>query len=213
MGLFDRLFGGAAHQEQQPRSPAVPASPAPADTANSVTAAAGSDHVPPIEARALGDILQVEETRVADFYVGDLFRRRFRVEPPDFPHHFVSIYRGFPAEFRTVGYVHYTRYEDNYMCGGMVIDDRAYRRMPMQHRALIREQGGIAEFMLRETFARLPPSAAIWGYVGDKQARVVDLRAGFAPTEHPYIMVVWRQAFSDAEKAARLKKVIDFGLF
>jgi len=211
VGWFDRLFGRGA--QQQPAQPAAAMERAPAPTRDGDPQATGNEHLDPIHADRLGDILQVEETRSAEFYVGDLFRRRFRADPPDFPHHFVAVYRGLPAQFRTVGYVHYTQHEDNHLCGGMVIDDRAYRRMPAQHRALIREQGGIAEFMLRETFARLPPSAAIWGYVGDKQARTVDLRAGFTPTEHPYIMVVWRKQFPEAEKAERLQKIAGLGPF
>lgn len=215
MGLLDRLFKGGAPRPG-PGPAVAPGDPSPSSEGGAVEdggALPSSETAAPIHATAVTDILRVEETASAEFYIGDLFRRRFRSDPPDFPHHYVAVYRGHPGAFHAVGYVHYTRHEDNYLCGGMVIDDRGYRRMPAQHRALIRASGGIAELMLRETFARLPPSAAIWGYVGDKQARVVDLRAGFVPTSHPCIMVVWRQDFTESEKAARLAKIVALGLF
>jgi len=95
----------------------------------------------------------------------------------------------------------------------MVIDDRLYRRIAAPHRKLIKDAGGIAEFMLRETFARLAFAPAIWGYVGDKQARVVDLRAGFLNTDHPHLVVVWNREMSDDEKRARFERIAAVGPF
>jgi hypothetical protein len=112
-----------------------------------------------------------------------------------------------------VGYIHYTRFEDSVLCGGMVIDDRLYRRIPSDHRRLIRAGGGIAEKMLRDSFARLRHVPAIWGYVGDKQAEEVDSRVGFRHTSHPHVMVVWNVELPESEKAARLERVIALGPF
>lgn len=157
--------------------------------------------------------MRVEETADAEFYSGELFRRRFRSDPPNYPKHYVAFYREGPGEYRSVGYIHYTAFEDSYLCGGMVIDDRMYRRIPAQHRQLIREAGGIAEIMLRETFARLAHAPAIWGHVGDKQAEVVNLRAGFRRTHHPHVMVVWNADLPQEEQVARLDRVIALGPF
>ena len=167
----------------------------------------------PSEAASISDILRVDEVTDAEFYAGDLFRRRFGHEPPSFPRHYVAFYRATRTSYWPVGYVHYAAFEDMMLCGGMVIDDRLYRRLPATHRALLKQGGGIAEIMLRETFARLHAAPAIWGYVGDKQAEAVDLRAGFRRTHHPYVMVVWNQPLSDDEKAARTERVIALGPF
>ncbi|HVF65696.1 MAG TPA: hypothetical protein VNE58_17050 [Casimicrobiaceae bacterium] len=167
----------------------------------------------PIEATAIGDVMRVEEVTSAEFYAGDLFRRRFRTDPPDFPRHYVAFYRDGRTRYVPVGYVHYSAFEDMFLCGGMVIDDRLYRRIVAPHRKLIKDAGGIAETMLRETFARLSHAPAIWGYVGDKQARDVDLRAGFHPTHHQHVMVVWNRELSEADKAGRLARVIAVGPF
>jgi hypothetical protein len=95
----------------------------------------------------------------------------------------------------------------------MVMDDRAYRRVPSHHRAAIKAAGGVAEIMLRATFAKLRDAPAIWGYVGDKLAEVVDLRAGFVHTTAKHIMVVWNRDLSDDEKAERLARVVAAGPF
>jgi hypothetical protein len=212
MSILKRLFGRsdatAATLAAASNSPGTPALRAVA----TVQARTEPDE-PAIEAKSLPDIVRVEETSDAEFYAGDLFRRRFRANPPDFPRHYVAFYRQGRTRYLPVGYIHYTAFEDTYLCGGMVIDDRRYRRIPAPHRKLIKTAGGIAEIMLRETFARLAAAPAIWGYVGDKQAEEVDVRVGFRRTRHPHVMVVWNRDLPEAERAARLDRVIALGPF
>jgi hypothetical protein len=167
----------------------------------------------PIEAGSIEDILRVEETTTAEFFAGDLFRRRFGGAPPDYPRHFVAFYRAGRSVYWPIGYVHYTAFEDSFLCGGMVMDDRLYRRVPGAHRQLIKQVGGVAERLLRETFARLADAPAIWGYVGDRQAEAVDVRVGFRHTRHPHVMVVWKRELPDSEKEARLDRVVALGPF
>jgi hypothetical protein len=167
----------------------------------------------PASAVSAQDLLCVQEVAAADFFAGGLFRRKFRVPPPDFPMHFVSFYRAAPSDVRVVGYVHYSEFEDGYLCGGLVIDDRLYRRMPSAHREAIRKDGGIAEHLLRASFARLGHAAAIWGYVGDSRAERVDERVGFRRTDHPYVMVCWMRDLPDADKRARIARVVALGAF
>jgi hypothetical protein len=176
-------------------------------SANSVAAAE------PDEISSIDEIVCVEEVNDAEYFIGDLFRRRFHHDPPDYPKHYVAYYRAAAARFIAVGYVHHSMFEDVYLCGGMVIDDRAYRRIPAAHRKIIREAGGIAEKLLRDTFARLAHAPAIWGYVGDKQALEVDLRAGFIRTDHPHVIVRWNQELPEDQKAARLAHIIALGPF
>ena len=189
------------------------------DPPTSTTGSAGNsardaaDAADPATDVSAQDLLGVQEVTAPDFFVGELFRRKFHVPPPDFPIHYVSFYRPAPSDIRVIGYVHYSEFEDSYLCGGLVIDDRLYRRMPVSHRQAIRKCGGIAEHLLKITFARLAHAAAIWGYVGDARAERVDERVGFRRTDHPYVMVCWMREFSDADKRDRLSRVIALGAF
>lgn len=220
MSIFGRIFNrgqsrrrghGVAQAARQPDPSADHPGLVPSSTPNP-SAGTGSGELP-VDATSVRDIIRVEETGDAEFYAGDLFRRRFGGDPPDYPRHYVAFYREGRARYLPVGYIHYSPFEDSYLCGGMVIDDRLYRRIAAPHRKLIREAGGIAEIMLRETFARLARAPAIWGYVGDKQAEEVDVRAGFRHTHHPHVMVVWNRDLPEAERAARLERVIALGPF
>jgi hypothetical protein len=214
MSLLQRLLARrATRPAETPFAPAGDGDGTHASVDASVTSSQRRADEPLIEATTIGDIVRVEEVSDAEFYAGELFRRRFRADPPDFPRHFVPFYRQGRTTYRPVGYVHYTAFEDSWLCGGLVMDDRAYRRIPAPHRNLIKDAGGIAEIMLRATFARLADAPAIWGYVGDKQAEEVDLRAGFRRTHHRHVMVVWNRELSEEEKAARLARVIALGPF
>jgi hypothetical protein len=186
-------------------SPAAVAAP-PESTPSSVAS--------PARGIAIQDLLCVEQVTDAEFFAGELFRRKFHAPPPAFPKHFVSFYRAAPADVRVIGYVHFTEFEDSYLCGGLVIDDRLYRRLPAPHRAAIRSAGGIAEHLMTIAFARLRHAAAIWGYVGDTRAERVDQRVGLRRTEHPYVMVCWlRTDLSEAEQRARMARVVALGPF
>lgn len=159
------------------------------------------------------DILCVEEVADAEVLVGELFRRKFRSPPPDFPLHFVSFYRATATDIQAIGYVHYSEFEDGYLCGGLAIDDRLYRRMPAPHRQAVRSCGGIAEHLMKSTLARLSHAVAIWAYVGDVRSERVVKRVGLCRTEHPYVMVCWMRDLRDSEKAARMSRVISLGPF
>jgi hypothetical protein len=166
-----------------------------------------------LAASSIDDIIRVEEVTDAEFYVGDLFRRRFGGDPPNYPRSFIAFYRPERSRLEAVGFVHYLAFEDSYLCGGLVIDDRRYRHMPPDHRRVIKAAGGIAEKLLRATFAKLADSPAIWGYVGDALAEKVDLRVGFRHTDDRHIMVCWNKDLPPEEKARRLARVAALGPF
>jgi hypothetical protein len=176
-------------------------------------AATGAIEPPHIAAASIDDIIRVEEVSDAEFFVGDLFRRRFHCDPPSYPRGFVAFYQPVRARLEAVGFVHHLAHEDTYLCGGLVIDERRYRQMPAEHRRVIKAAGGISEKLLRATFARLKDAPAIWGYVGDALAEKVDLRAGFRHTNHPHVMVCWNKDLPDEEKERRLAKVVALGPF
>ncbi len=162
------------------------------------------------------DGVDVVEVDRAGLLAGELFARRFDShQVPDEPHHFVALADCGDGALRTLGYVHYTMWNGCALCGGLVIDERVFRRLPPRLRQHIRAVGGIAELLLRTSFERLPAdTVAIWGHVGNKQSEKVCLRAGFVRTEDKYLMVVWRSAtLSAADKkqwVARAKAIGPF---
>ncbi|MDR3323758.1 MAG: hypothetical protein LBS89_06110 [Zoogloeaceae bacterium] len=159
--------------------------------------------------------VEVIEVDNAEFFVGDLFRRRFNTATfPGFPHHFVALARYADGSLIPLGYCHITSWQGNGLGGGLVIDERRYRRLPPSIRKIIREQGGLADMLLRESTSRMPEdTVAIWAYVGDRQAEKADLKVGFRHTRDPHIMAIWRQPLTDAEKENWLRQVIALGPF
>ena len=166
-----------------------------------------------IVASSIDDIIRVEEVSDAEFFIGDLFRRRFHGDPPNYPRHFVAFYQPVRSRLEAVGFVHYLAHEDSYLCGGLVIDERRYRQMPSEHRKVIKAAGGVSEKLLRVTFARLADAPAIWGYVGDPRSEKVCLRAGFRHTAHRHVLVCWNKDLSTEEKESRLASVVALGPF
>lgn len=162
------------------------------------------------------EAITVIEVGDAEFLVGDLFRRRFNTSAfPDYPRHFVALAKTAGGELLPLGYVHHTMWNDCALCGGLVIDNRLYRRLRPATREAVRREGGVAELLLRRSFALLPDDlVAIWGYVGDKQAEQVDLRVGFRHTGARHVMVVWRRNdLSEDEKADWIRRVVELGPF
>lgn len=172
--------------------------------------------VEPAAAPRIEEYFLVEEVDDAEHLVGDLFRRRFRTDSfPEAPRHFVAFARMPDRSLLSLGYVHYTMWEGCALCGGLVIDERHYRTLPSDMRSGIRQSGGVAELLLRQTFALLrDDTLAIWGHVGDKQSEVVCARVGFRRTPADYVMVVWnRPNVPEAEKSAWIERVVALGPF
>ncbi len=163
---------------------------------------------------AVSDLLEVNEVRTPSPQAAALFKKSFNAEIPLFPHHIEVRYLGSNQnEPPIVGYVHFTATKDAYLCGGMCIDATAYKRMDATHRARIGQAGGITEIMLRACFHDLTDKPAIFGYCGDVRAMKVDLRAGFVPTQHPYLIVHWKHEVSDSSKAELVAAAYAIGAF
>ena len=145
-------------------------------------------------------------------YAGALFRRCFRMAPPAMPRHFVARV-DVDGEQRTIGYIHYSKLDDVYLGGGMCIDERVFRRLPAARRESLKRAGGIAEQMLRHTTASLSNAKAIFGYVGDKRAEKVDLRAGFEHTGAAHLIVFWPRPLPRADRQAVVARVAQLGPF
>lgn len=163
----------------------------------------------PEATRGWFDIVEVDDAEAA---AGELFRRSFRGDPPDFPRHYVAR-AALDGSWPTIGYVHMTPTERIYLCGGMCIDERVYRRLPAERRATLKAIGGIAEHMLRYVFADCSDGLAIFGYVGDRRAERVDLRAGFRHTGHKHLIVYWPRPLPESGQRALIEQAAAIGPF
>lgn len=170
---------------------------------------AGRGYVLPPSLAGWFDVTEIDEVEA---HAGELFRRAFRQAPPQTPHHYVARADA-DGVARTVGYVHYERVDDVYLCGGMCMDERAFRRLSPARRASLREAGGVAEQMLRWTFADLAHAKAIFGYVGDRRAERVDLRAGFRHTGFAHLIVYWPRPLDPSEQRIVTERVARLGPF
>jgi hypothetical protein len=171
-------------------------------------AGAGGYALPPSLAGWFG-VIEVDDVET---HAGDLFRRAFRAEPPKTPRHYVARAE-IDGKQRTIGYVHYERLDDVYLCGGMCMDERTFRRLPAERRSALKEAGGVTEQMLRYTFAELAAARAIFGYVGDRRAERVDLRAGFEHTGLPHLIVHWPRPLRSQEREALVERIAGLGPF
>ena len=162
--------------------------------------------------KALSGWFRIVEVNDVERYAGALFRRCFRNPPPDAPRHFVALVDA-DGDERTIGYIHYEKLDNVYLGGGMCIDERVFRRLPTERREHLKQAGGIAEQMLRHTTAALANAKAIFGYVGDKRAERVDLRAGFEHTGTEHLIVFWPRPLPADEQRAIVARVARVGPF
>jgi hypothetical protein len=145
---------------------------------------------------------------------GDLFKRRFGHDIPDYPRHFVLMYDDLAgSDRRAVAYVHQMPHNEVYLGGGMCVDESAYRAFPKWLFAEVRREGGLATIVTRDSIALLGDSPAAFGHVGEPRAREADLRTGYVDTGRPHLMVFWRKELPAAEKARLIEMVDAFGAF
>jgi hypothetical protein len=161
--------------------------------------------------------LETREVDDAQPWAGALFTRCFGHDIPQYPRHFVLLYWAAPHEKEAVpevvGYAHQMPFEDIYLGGGMCVDERAYRRFPRLLYQSIRNAGGLATIVARDSIAMLGDSPAAFGHVGEPRARQADLRTGFQPTDDPHLMVFWRRPLSDSDKQRLIEKAKAYGPF
>ncbi len=168
-------------------------------------------------ARTWSDHLRTWEVSDARVLAGDLFRRSFGQDVPDYPRHFVLVYSPESGPGSTtpevVAYCHQRAFEEVYLEGGMCADAGAYRRMPRWLFEQARAQGGLATIVSRQSIAMLGDSPATFGHVGEPRARAADLRTGFVDTGKEHLMVFWRRELPEEEKRRLIERVASIGAF
>jgi hypothetical protein len=163
------------------------------------------------------DCLRTWEVTDARTVAGDLFKRSFGHDIPDYPRHFVLVYSPPPTADdstpKVVAYVHQRSQEEFYLGGGMCADAGAYRQMPRWLFEQVKEQGGLATIVTRDSIDMLGDSPAAFGHVGEPRARAADLRTGFVDTDHDHLMVMWRRELPEAERRRLIERAAAIGPF
>ncbi len=146
--------------------------------------------------------IQLSTIEVADAepLAGELFQRSFNAEIPDFPKHFVFLASIESGLSLTLGYVHFTRAESIFLCGGMCVNTRSMRYLDKQLRQKIKAAGGPAYIMLSSSLKQLKQHEAVFGYVGHKGSYRIGMAEGFAPTHHQHLIVNWQEPVTDKRK-------------
>ena len=160
------------------------------------------------------EFLRTEEVSDAQAHVGTLFRRCFGHAAPSYPRHFVLFYYpdGRNAGREAVAYAHHLAFNEVYLGGGMCADERAYRRFPKWLFTHVREAGGLATIVSRDSFEMLGDAVAVFGYVGEPRARQADLRSGFVDAGEK-LMVYWRRRVPESEQRRLIEMVAARGAF
>ena len=184
--------------------------------------------VPPSGApKSFESSLKVSFYPNAQDFAADLFYESFKIPfpvprektglsistPPENWRQEVAFYTWADERTEAVGFCNWIRHENCYLCGGMCVRSNFYRRLPREHWDACRERGGIAQIVLETAFATLTDCTAWFGYCGDRKAYVVDLRAGYEPTRHRYLIVKWNADLSEPEKRALEDRFAAIGPF
>jgi hypothetical protein len=164
--------------------------------------------------KPLPDFLRISSVDDPEFFVGDLFRRKFGVSPPAEGHHFVAFARDPEGSLLALGYTHFYPFGDIMLGGGACTDDRLLRRLGAEQRAAIAETGGLYFNVLRYALYHLRGRCeAYFGYCGDARAEAVDLRAGFVKTQHKHLLVYFHKPLHEVMQRALIAKAAAIGPF
>ena len=156
--------------------------------------------------------LSLVEVSDASAIAGALFTKAFNVDIPRFPRHFVMFRRTEAGTPLVLGYVHYTRNEDEYLAGGLVVAALEFRKLDAQTAALVRRAGGLAEWTMRTTCSWLECNA-VFAYMGDAKSILVNTRVGFVATPHKYLYVMWKRRLTSEAQSELVARVAAIGPF
>ncbi|HET6632454.1 MAG TPA: hypothetical protein VFG73_07085 [Rhodanobacteraceae bacterium] len=159
----------------------------------------------------LDDFVSVSEVQDATLLAGDLFRRKFGLAIPEFPHHFVAFVRLPGGALQPACYTHATDCGDIALGGGACTDTRVLRRLDASQRERLRAVGGIYRYtllgMLDQLRARFP---VLFAYCGDALSERVMLATDFQPTGEPGLLAYWMATVTERRRAQMVAKARSF---
>jgi hypothetical protein len=162
---------------------------------------------------ALEDIpFEVCETPAPDERVHALFRKSFNAPAPDYPRHFVALYKRAGVE-RVAGYIHYLGFDSGvFLCGGLCVDTRIYRLLSSGERKAVAAVGSLSRWLIADSIAALGRKRAVFAFTGDRRSRKDAFAVGFIPTPMHSVLVQWHDA-AESERAALIARVAAQGPF
>jgi hypothetical protein len=148
------------------------------------------------------------------FFVDDLFRRKFGGRAPTWGHAVICFYRKNFHHFLPLCYTNCLPHDEVILIGGSMTDGVTYRQMPAELASRISESGGIYLHVLRFTFDYFRDRCeAFFGHAGDQRAYEVDIQAGFEPTPYEHLIVNFHKPTSDERKHYLIEKIHAIGPF
>lgn len=157
--------------------------------------------------------LSTIEVSDAQALAGDLFRRSFNAEIPDFPKHFVFLASVAPGISLTLGYLHYTPKDSLYLCGGMCVNSRAIRHLSKTQRADIKQQGGVAMMMATSSLQQLTGHEAVFAHVGHTGSYRICMAKNFIATPYEHLIVNWQESISHERKKQLIEQANHYAPF
>ena len=155
--------------------------------------------------------LAIVEVGEASREAGALFQKTFRAVIPPAPRHFILVDARTPSA-PALAYVHYARCGEAWLAGGLVSDANRFRTLDHANADVVRANGGFAEWLMRASCAALS-DRAVFARIGDKRSETVNRRAGFLPTGHPHLWMLWKGEADAAAQEALIRRVLAVGAF
>lgn len=150
---------------------------------------------------------EVMEVKDAKPFVGELFRRVFGGDLPDFPRHFVCLLHEGEGRIRAVGYVHFSPFESVWLAGGLVVDKGVYADVSKEELAQAGANGSLGEFTMADGIRQLGDDNPVFAYIGDARSVTVNLNIGYARTHLPNLFAFWKRRFPPQTERAICERV------
>jgi hypothetical protein len=155
--------------------------------------------------KSFKESIEILDLQNASYFATDLFKECFASPfpvPRDYLglshdprsgtwHQYVAFYKWTETHIEPVGFCNWIRHRDVYLEGGMCVRRNFYRRLPKEHWSECKLVGGIAQLVMEAAANSLNDADAWFGYCGDKKAYAVDMRVGYRPTRHPFLIAKW----------------------
>lgn len=160
---------------------------------------------------SIDDFIVVTEVERGPAFAGELFRRKYRAELPDFPHHVVAFVRRPDGAFAAASYCHFTDCGDILLAGGACTDGDVLRALPAEQQQAVAEHGALMLATLRYGFERWGQRfEAVFTCCGDPRALETTPKVGFLETGVQYLLVRWMREVPEARRAQLLAKARTF---
>jgi len=105
-----------------------------------------------------------------------------------------------PGISLTLGYLHYTRKDSLFLCGGMCVNTRTMRLLSKAQRTEIKRQGGVAIMMATSSLQQLTGHEAVFAHVGHTGSYRICMAKNFIDTQYDHLIVNWQEPVSELRK-------------